>query len=278
MTVQEVLALLVALGTISLAIAAFWALKNTARQQKLLSVQLDIQQSERRPNLQVKDFRFDGDSIVVRIQNVSVAPAYWVGVATRFYLVYATFYERPQSGQELSPSRVSQLEAEGKQTFVKYHLFPPGKWPRLTLDGEVVQPDEAVSFTTSDLLGAIVPAYQEKQITVAPKFYVAKNESSGKAFRFDEFRDFLLQHDISIVAVSLGLVFKDITESIMKSEWIAKSAINISSHKSLGEAWEHGYAIYFLPLSATEIQTKQGWLPRRLYTSMRTPYSTTEDL
>src|SRR4030042_3988723 len=114
MTVMEMLELLVALGTISLAIAAFWALKNTAKQQKLLSMQLDIQQSERRPNLQVKDFKFDWNSLVVRIQNVSVAPAYWVGVATRFYLVYATFYESPDSSQKLSPSRAAQLEAEGK--------------------------------------------------------------------------------------------------------------------------------------------------------------------
>jgi hypothetical protein len=264
---------LVGIGTLVLAVIAWWGLRQASNQQHILSKQLDIQQTQLRPNIQVKSFNFKKNALSVEIENVSTVAAYRVGVSTRFYLVYPLFFDSPESNQPLSRSRVEQMIAKKKQLYAKYQLVHPKKGPKLIYEGNIVIPDEAVTFAGNDLPGAIILSRETRNITVEPRFNVSTGlitGLTGKAFDFAELTRFLLQHDVQWVAVSFALIFKDVTEEIIGSEWITKFAFDIKGRTSLANAHTHGSPIYFLPLSAAEIQTKKMYLPGQSYRSRKT--------
>lgn len=263
------------IGTLVLAVAALWGLKQTRNQQRIISRQLDIQQSQLRPNVQIKSFNFNGNMLNISIENVSTVAAYWVGVLTRFYLIYPQYFDSQESHEQLSRTRVEQMMSEKKQLFVKYQLFAPSKQPKLTHDSHIVSPAEAVVFAGNDLPGAIILSRETRSIKVEPMFYVSTGSMlgiAGNGFNFTDLKAFLLQHDITWIAFSFELIFKDVTEDIIRSEWITKFAFNMSVSSSLADAASHSNPVFFLPLSASEIQAKSRFLPGDSYRAMKTPH------
>ena len=134
-TVPNILA---AIGTLVLAVAAFFTILQNKKQLNILSKQIRVQKSEIVPFLQVNSVDANGNSLTLNIENLSSSTARGVGISTRFYLVYPEYSADLRGKDVLSQSRLEQRIKENESIFVKYFWYG-NRGPKLLWEGKNVK-------------------------------------------------------------------------------------------------------------------------------------------
>jgi len=274
--------ILLAIGTLALAIVAFYSLRQNQKQIQVLSRQVNVQKSLLVPYLQVKQLDIQGNRVSIETENVSDTTAHWFGLATEFYLVYPRYSADPKGDELLSPSHLEQLIEEGKTVWVEFLLLSSSKAPRFTYEGKLVLPEGVVTYPESGFTATVFAAHTSTKVEIEPLFCVHTEKKTlgsgfGKAFRFPEFREFLLQNEVGYVAVNLSLVYKDVTETPIGHESVAKFVVNAKEHKTIQESWQSKHSFHFLPLSIGEIQRDIKWLSLDSYRQLKSHWNLPEE-
>lgn len=257
MTPAVIATLGMAIATFLLAIAAFVGLFFTRKQLALLYNQFRIQRSHLVPHITLNGARFENDEVIVELSNSSDAVAYSLGMTARFDIAQPQYYDGPKSKDELSQSRAQQLADEGKIVYAKFRPLPFSSVSGLVYDGIKVAPKGIVNFPLDGLPGAVLFARQSTSIRFCPLFGVSAVEADqGKAFTFSELREFLLQNDMRFIAVSLDIVYKDVTETPLGSENVDAFAVDLIKHKTLRDSWQDHYPLALVPLSRGAIESR----------------------
>ena len=122
---------LVALGTLLLATATFMSVYQGRRQIQTLLQQLNLQIGQQIPHLFIKKVMFEGNTVKLDIENATSAPAFWLGLETRFHLIRLQYRDAANGGCVIPWGEAIKLKEEGKTVYGKYVLMLSDEWPNL---------------------------------------------------------------------------------------------------------------------------------------------------
>jgi len=165
---------------------------------------MDLQRSSQIPYLKVNSVDIRNNPIYLEIENLTNSLALWLGISTAFYLVYPQ-YSADSKGEGMpSASRLEKLIKENQTIYVKYLGYGPNE-PRLVWESKIVQTHKVVSFPKSGYAATYFPPHDSIKLEVEPLYFVRTKEllGSGKAFKYDEIREYLLQNNINHIAVDI---------------------------------------------------------------------------
>lgn len=233
----------VAIGTFALAVGTFILARQGRLQLKELRKENLLSRSKSEPILKVTDFKFIGNQSRAVITNVGNGRAVEIGMSVDF-----------------TPSESEQIKISAK----------------FEIDGIQVHPTEIINFPTEGKL-MILDQKETGILSVDTLFGMGREEKIAnmklnitmQAFSFDNIREFLKKHNVSQIAVDMGVIGKDFMENPTQTTRIARFFVNFDKHSNLEEAYadaeKSGTKPYFLPLSQGEIQ----WMDGQQYRNSR---------
>lgn len=269
---------LVVIGTLALATAAFFTLRQNSKQVSILSRQISMQRSSLVPYLEINSYKAQDNRLILDIENLSNSIARGLGISTSFYLVYPRYSADPQGKDILSSSRLEQRIKDNITVWVKYHIFGPNE-PKLLFDGKYAKSVEVISFPETGNSAAYFPPHNKTTVEFKPRFLISTREQlpSMKAFEFDEFKEFLLQNNIDYCAVDIKLVYQDLTERQIGNDSFCRFVINPRKHKTIQECHEEKASFDFLSLSLREIQLNLKWIDKSIYKRFKSHWNRSEE-
>lgn len=286
---------MVAGGTIALAYFTYKSIKSSEKQLKFLRKQTQILNSQQEPYLLVQDKEFKGNKIGLYLSNHGGGTAYEVAVETKFYLVEVKLTnesenllrETPknkwdkldklsiQGTYNLSPNKTLLLEKDKED--IKNDIFTKlmSKILKITLNYEILYPSSATTFIFSAENEDSILKVGEKDIffEFEPYFFVTTNKfekggpdgSIGKAFLFNELKDFLLKNNIQYIGITFHIMSRDKIGKVHNHQEIDSCIVDVKENKTLEEAINSGRKVHFTALGWLEIQKESKWLPSYLY-------------
>ena len=224
--------IIVAIGTTTLAVATFATIYQSKLQLRELKKQIYMSRSRQMPILKCSNLKFVGNKPHFNITNVGEGLAVDIGVSVNFY---PTVNDHPSIGA------------------------------RFTLEGREVFPTEFISFPSEK--GEMMLVFKESGIFESDILFGMFTKEimeglSGKGFTFDKLREFCKRHDVSTIAVDMGVIGKNVMEEPTFTTRIAKFFIDFEKHNTLEEAYNESLkskrSPYSLPLSSGEIKFMRG--------------------
>ncbi|MBF8265160.1 MAG: hypothetical protein HW384_1024 [Dehalococcoidia bacterium] len=237
-----------------------------------------MQRSALVPYLEIISYETKDNTLILDIENLSDSTARGMGISTSFYLVFPRYTADSKGIDVLSSSRLEHLVKDNVTVFVKYFLFGPNE-PKLIWEGKQVRSVEVISFPETGTDAAYFPPHHKSKVEFKPRFMVETKETlaSGKAFLFDEFKEFLLQNNIGYCAVDIKLVYQDLTETQIGYDSFCRFVINPMAHTTIEESCKDKASFDFLPLSIREIQLKNKWIDKSIYKRFKSPWNRSEE-
>ena len=200
----------VAAGTISLAVSTFVMIRQGKSQLEEIKKQRQISLSREEPRLYHSDLKFDGNKISLRIANVGNGTAMEVGVVSDF-----------------SPL-VSMLPFV-RIKFEDKHAVPAEcvNFP----DGEMVlEPQSFKTFKSEIKFFASTELIEKSK--KPPKGF------AGKAFDFEELREFLKKQNINEMGVTIRPIGKNFMEEPIDGTSSTEFTVDFKKHKTLEGAFK----------------------------------------
>lgn len=285
--------LLVAIGTILLAIISYKNIEILKKQTKLIFSQSNFLRLQQIPLLKIEDLKFNGNEIILGITNIGNGIAKEIGVKSVFFIVTPYLVEPPDEkmkGEILKKQGISKNDWEattklfGREMWLKY---------KLKLDKElfIKEDDDKSSRNSSKEKKKAYPATyirylkEEKNVSpilevgktgvfkCVPGFWIKYGESLSfaKGFSYDELLNFCKENDVEFLGVKFDLVYKDLAEDIQMPEELVTCAIIINSHKTLEEAVKENHQLDFFALGQFELEKKIGGKLEDSYESKHSP-------
>ncbi len=256
-----------AVGTIFLAIVAYRSLGEGKRQLKQVSRQTEIFRSQQDPFLKVQNFRFEGDTLVLDVENMGKGRAVWVGIESWFWLVYPRTYADREGRTPISYAQVEQGIAKGeKLVWTRFEMDTKTKLGYK--DWKETFPTTAVTFLVNSRVGdAIIEAGEKCHFEVQPFFEVknrAVDASEMKGSKFDELKQILKACRVRFVALELTSVCKDPLMNNVPGESFCKFVVDLDAHPTLESAFQKRIDFHFVPLGPREV-AKMGFIDGDFY-------------
>lgn len=259
------------LGTIILAIATILYVNQSRLQTQVLMKQVNMQIGQQIPHLTIRQLTVEPNSVKMEIQNTANAPAYWVGLETKFYVIGQRLYRDQHSDNEISWGESIKLREEGKTIFYKYYWTGPTK---LKFENREVDADNAVSFLSPQGISGYFPPNSTVQVETRPMFLISWKGDQGlrtyQGFEYDKFREFLLSNNIRAAAVVMTLVCKDTAETVHSQGYAASFVVRTDLDHSLADSGKNSQRFDFIPLSHEERLSGDSWTR---YDDYRNSYS-----
>ena len=287
--------IMVAGGTLILAYVAYLNIKSSKEQLKLLRNQTRIFSSQQEPYLLVQNKKFKGNKIELALNNHGGGTAYDVAVSTRFFITEVKLTNESERLLRETPRKKwdklniqgrfnllpnSHLLLEKNKEEIKNSLFNRAiSWIlKRPINYEIVYPSSATTFIF-DLENeeSILKSGEENIFEFEPYFWVTtkKNEeefklgAAGKAFLFDELKDFLIQNNIQFIGITFDLVSRDKIGNVHNHQEIDSCIVDLKENKTLADAVNSGRKEHLTTLGWVEIQKGVGWLPSYLYNEIK---------
>lgn len=202
------------IATFGVALFTLYNVINLRKQVHLLEKQTLLQRSTVYPFLEIQRMQIEKNKMFLTLENVGKGIAVQIGL------------------------RVSVIPAK----------LAENVWDFITVlrdlrNGEIrkIYPSRSVVFLKDESNHFRLHPGDKKQFSGAVYFYFKdqkKNWASGKFYSFDELINLLNKNKIRFAAVTISLVYKDISESIIETENISSFVIDIMRHKSLEDAMQ----------------------------------------
>lgn len=260
----------VALGTLYLALIAKRSLQEGRRQLKILSSQTEIFRSQQDPFLKVNTFRFEGDKLLLDVENIGNGPATWVGVETWFEPTFPRTFADEDSTVPISAGEAASKVGKGEKVWSRFEMDT--KTRLHYKDWKKTKPTSVVTLLLNKRIGdAILAAEERGQFEIQPLFEI-KNEvkmGSMKASKFDELREILIDNNIRFAALHFTTACKNSVLNNCYGESFCRFVVDLKRHSTLEEAYQSRYDFNFVTVGPREITKQLGWLDGELYRDMK---------
>lgn len=286
LTIEALANLLVAIGTIILAIISYINVQIIKKQTKVLFIQSNFLRLQQAPLLKYEDFKFRGNEISLELTNVGNGIAAQIGVETGFYLVSPKLVEPPDDKSKdeiLKQHGISKEDFEkvtkflGREMWFKY-VWNPDKELFTEKEQNVTSkayPNNFITFLKkSEDSSPILEPGKNGRFKCKPKMEVKVGEQYllgkkfpkyTKLFTFQELIELCKNNNIDYLGFKFDLVYRDLAENPQTSEELVTCVIDINHHKNFEEAVKEGSRIDFFGLTLPEIEKKIGGISKDFF-------------
>ncbi|MDD4794699.1 MAG: hypothetical protein PHU18_05595 [Dehalococcoidales bacterium] len=251
MSLDNFLQLLVAAGTISLALATFLTLAQNYQQLQLLKKQLLLQTNQYSPDLAIITFEIKGNVMSIELENIGSSHATWVGIGCSFYLVSLSYYSDKSGKKEVSELTAAR---SNEQLYIKFNLDYQS-----TLKNEeyIIYPARYINFLLAESQEPTILPNKKYQLSTELNFYIKEKKELGSAqmLDFNKLKELMGQNNRRYIAADLSLCYKDKSRNTMYKA-IDKFIIDFEADDTLEQAWKKHRSYSFVALSTNEIFSK----------------------
>ena len=238
------------IGTLVVAIVALYSIWITRRELQIIEKQALFQRSEVYPFLELKSKKVVGNSVNLELRNRGKGPAFEIAVRSDYIPLRQT-----GGGQDF----VSSFEAATSEGTGRF--------------------DRAACATYLRNAGGRGELYDGEEDAFAGeiRFFGDSKEDNqglaGKWFAFDELKAALVRNGIQTVAISLSVVWKDVTEDYLEDHPLYTVVAELRKHASLEEAVKDNIPFHGWPVSPDQWD----WMPWHMYENSKTRRAFLED-
>lgn len=295
--------LLVAFGTIFLAIVSYKNVKIIRKQTKLIFSQSNFLRLQQTPLLKIEDLKFKGNEISLNLINIGNGIATQIGVRTGFYLIEPKFVDPPEDkikDKLLEKEGISKEEWEsvtklfGKELWLKYswnynkELFSEES-PKRILGFDFLQtkeiskafPTNYITFLKSkENVSPILENGKTTNFSCVPEMGIKVGEKNlagtkypkySQKLNFEELLDLCKENSIKFLGLKFDLIYKDLAENIQASQELINCVVYINTHKTIEEAVGENIRLDFFALGQSEIENIIGGTFEESYGSKHYP-------
>lgn len=279
--------LLVAFGTILLAIVSYKNVNIIKKQTKLIFSQSNYLRLQQTPFLKTADLKFNGNEIILRLTNIGNGIAKEIGVESGFYIVAPELGEPPNDKIKekiLKEKGISKKDWEATTKLFGREMWFKYKWnPHKELFKEEGQ-NKLLGIFPKEISKAYPKEYitylkEEKNVSpileigktgvfkCVPQMGIAVGEQYllgekwpkySKRVSYDELLNLCKENGIEFLGFKFDLIYKDLAENIQMPEELMTCVVNIGSHKTIEEAVKENVHLDFFALGPHEIEKKIG--------------------
>lgn len=246
-----VAALITAIGTLVIAGITLVNVKILRRQIRLAESQTILQRSGVYPFLESQNLRVDGNSLKVVLTNKGADPAFQIGLLISFHPLtlaasgehfdFVQHMREPSTDTEIYPSKMLVYL---KNTDGKSRLHPKD---------------------TAEFKGEILFWYTYFKSYPFKELISGKEVHAGKGCSFNELRALMVENSVQFLAVSIDMVYMDISERIREYEPFWDILVDLEKHKTMEDAVKDGRRFAQSPLGLEELE----WIPWEQYKNMK---------
>jgi hypothetical protein len=238
--------IVIAIGTISLAIATLvLALVNRGQLQILKSQNIREKYSSK-PHLIIKEFSVNKNTITITLKNIGNGLAKEIGLSTTF---------NPMFKQNND-----------------FHLIPSDKFE---YDGKLMQTTESGTFLKPKNNFSTILEKDEEQTFTANNLYFEMKEGVGfmggdrQFFPIEKLIEFLKTKQIHAFAITIGLLYKDLSEEIISQQHHRDLIFDLDKHKFLEDCITDNLRPYGLPITLEQTQDVVGFFDVEMYRKLK---------
>jgi hypothetical protein len=235
---------MVAIGTISLAGVTFLLVIQNRTELKLLRGQYSLQKYQTKPQIIIKNFTVKQNVITTSLKNIGGGLAKDIGLSSTFHLMF--------------------------KSNNSFHLLPKDD---LEFDNKTMKIAESITFLKPDNNFSRILGIGEEQMFTADTIFFELKENkelgSQKFFRTNELIDFLKNLNIQGFGITIGLVYKDLSEDVVTLYSYSAWTFDLDKHHSLEDCFKDNIRPYGLPLSFEELQQKTGFFDGEMYRNFK---------
>lgn len=196
-------------------IISLYSVSQARRHVKLVERQTFFQRSQVYPVLEIVERSYSTDSIYLTLKNVGKGSAVDIAVKTSIVLLRPCrdAWDFIDSISDFSKGHTRSIYPSQIAIFVKNQK------------GQITLHPDATDFFSAEMLFYFSSSKKEEDLT-------------GKAYSFGELKSLLISNNIRFAAISLVLVYKDLSETIFEELAIACVVMDVQKHKSIQEVLE----------------------------------------
>jgi hypothetical protein len=269
--ISTVLDGLVAVGTLGLAAAAFWGIRQNGKQVRALTRQTLILRAQNAPIPVVSEFQFIGDGLKLTIQNTGKSPISALVLSSQFMPTKREIYDEKRDGRQLGPDEVEMEMQQKKQLYQRFSMLVP---PEFVVDGKKINPVDTSKFLLHPVRkdNTLMPG-ETVTYEVEPVFGLNyKNPPPYFSTEiFAGLKEKLEANEISAVAVRFGILAKDWSEELLQPHDMANFIVDFAVEKTLEEGFKSKRRPYFEPLSRQEFMSTFGSIETDTWRTSRSP-------
>ena len=234
--------ILVAIGTITLAVATLVLALQTRGQLQILKSQNIREKYSSKPHLIIKNFSVKKNTITITLKNIGNGLAKDIGLSTTFNPMF-----------------------KQNETF---HLIPNDKFE---YDGKLMQATEAGTSLKPNNNASNILEKNEEQIFTTSKLYFELKEGLGlldgnrKFFTIEELIDFLKTKKNHAFALTIGLLYKDLSEEVVSYQHHLDLIFDLNKHNFLEDCVDDNLRPYGLPITFEQAQDIVGFFDAEMY-------------
>jgi len=234
--------ILVAIGTITLAVATLVLALQTRGQLQILKSQNIREKYSSKPHLIIKNFSVNKNTITITLKNVGNGLAKDIGLSTTFNPMF------------------KQNE--------NFHLIPNDKFE---YNGKLMQTTESgTSLKPNDNAANILDKNDEQIFTTTNLFFELKEGvgflgGNRKFFTIEELTEFLKTQKIQAFALTIGLLYKDLSEEVVSYEHHRDLIFDLNKHNFLEDCVADNLRPYGLPITFEQAQDVVGFFDAGMY-------------
>lgn len=264
-TLELVISLSVAVGTILLAHSSYKSISFVKEQvsslqiqTKLLFVQSNYLKLQQAPFLKMEDFRINGNEISLKLTNIGNGIATQVGVKAGFYILDRTFVEPPNDEMK---KRMVKSEDLPKNTYEAITNPSDGTlWYKYTINTQQEQFGENyIKYLKEEKNGRpIIEIGKTGIFKCVPEFWGQVGEHRHQGFSYEELLRYCKEHGIKFLGFRFDLVYMDLAEDIQMPEELITRGIDIISCETLEDVLNKGTPLDLFTLGQFDIEKRIG--------------------
>jgi hypothetical protein len=243
--------LLVAIGTIVLAVVAYLQIKESKKQSKMFYRQTGFLRNQQIPILCVDSFNIKENTLNINLRNIGNGIATKAAILSNIYIAKADFYLKKDDKKSFSFEEMQALSDKINSFYVKFSYEPKQE---MKYEGKKVFLSDSVAFLFKEKTDSLyIMPNQTESFSVEPLFQVKSRDKSIEKFfaqflGFSELIKLLKENNVKFFAVNFSLEFKDINEMMGTGRKLTDFVVDVSKHKSLEEAMKDRHRVNFQQL------------------------------
>ena len=261
-------ALLVAVGTLALAIVTWQSVSTNKKQVRALIKQVAVTKSQSQPVLSIRSSKFVGNRLQLEVQNAGNGMATHLALSVFFNPVRRNYIGDKNDFRPLDSEELFKAIMERKPLFVDFDII----LPKLKYEGKEVTPSQIALFLVNPVSPNLeLSPNQICSYSVELQFLLRyKREWSEKPLKYPELREFLRSNGIDFIGVRFAVEGKDMADNPVQSRGLGGFVIDLKSAESVEEASKSGLVFNRYALLPDEVIKRIGWLDYELYSQMMT--------
>lgn len=288
--IEIVANLLVAFGTILLALASYKSIRIVKKQTELMYSQSNFMRLQQTPLLKREDLKINENNISIKLTNIGNGIATQIGVDTSYYVVSPKLVEPPDERvkekvlreQGISKDEYASITSVfGREMWFKYNWTPNSELFKEVRSKEIfglrlgflkdtskAYPENYITFVKNDVNETSILEEGESSIfNCTPQMGLKIGETylMGRKhpkylqwISFDKLVSLCKENNIQYLGFKIDLIYKDLAENVNSAEELINCVVDINADKTLEDAFKKNVELDIFPLGQSEIENKIG--------------------